>query len=328
MQACIYETYGSADVVKLADVTMPDVAVDDVRVRVHAASVTTADWRFRAAAFPRGFGLIGRLMLGLARPRNPILGMDFSGVVEATGKNVSRFRVGDPVFGSTSPNRRGAHAEYLTVRESDAVVRKPNWLDHELAAAIPFGGNSALAFLHDFGRIRAGQHVLVVGASGGVGVWAVQLARHFGAKVTGVCSAANVELVRSLGAHRVIDYTAEAIGESGETYDLVLDTVRGTSFAACRNVLTERGTYLPVDSGIREVVQSALTAWSSGKRVKWAVSQNTREGLERLLGLIEAGACKPVIDGVYAMSEIAEAHRRVEGRHKRGSVVVRMPTMG
>ncbi|MBS2017416.1 MAG: NAD(P)-dependent alcohol dehydrogenase [Deltaproteobacteria bacterium] len=325
MQACIYEAYGAADVVRLAEVATPEVARDDeVLVRVHATSVTTADWRFRAAVFPRGFRLLGRMMVGLFRPRNPILGMDFSGVVQATGPAVSRFRVGDAVFGSTSAMRRGAHAEYVTVRESDAVVRKPRWLAHELAAAIPFGGNSALAFVRDFGQVRAGANVLVIGASGGVGVWAVQLARHFGARVTGVCSTRNVELVRSLGAHRVLDYTAEPFVESGERYDLVLDTVGGTTFGECREVLSERGVYLPIDAGLREIAQAALTRFGSGQRVRWAVSQNTREGLETLLPLIESGAAKPVIDGVHPMSAIAEAHRRVEGRHKRGSVVVTM----
>jgi len=322
MQACIYEQYGTADVVRLGEVKTPEIKADEVLVRVHATSVTTADWRFRALAFPRLFWLPGRLMLGLLRPRNTVLGMDFSGVVEAAGKSVTRFRAGDRVFGAASPFRRGAHAEYVAVQESGAILHKPAGLTDDEAAAIPFGANAALAFLRDFAGVRPGQRVLVVGASGGVGVWAVQLARHFGAEVTGVCSARNVELVRSLGAHHVVDYTSGAFAQNGETYDLIFDTVGVTTFAGCKNALSEKGTYLPLNSGLREIVQSILTSRSAGKKVKYAVSQNTREDLEVLVGLIEAGVLKPVVDRVYPMEQIADAHRHVEGRHKRGSVIV------
>jgi len=321
MQACIYQEYGPADVVKLGEAMRPEPKADEVLVRVHAASVTTADWRFRASAFPGVFWLPGRLMLGLLRPRNAILGMDFSGVVEATGESVTRFRVGDRVFGSAS---RGAHAEYVAVPASGAILHKPACLSDEEAAAIPFGANAALAFLRDFAKVEAGQRVLVVGASGGVGVWAVQLARHFGAQVTGACSARNVELVRSLGAHRVVDYTSEPLVRKGDAYDLVFDTVGVTTFAGCKDALSEQGVYLPLNSWLRQWAQALLTSWSKGKRVKAGISRNTREGLELIAGLIESGAVRPVIDHVYPMQEITDAHRRVEGRHKRGSVIVTM----
>jgi NADPH:quinone reductase-like Zn-dependent oxidoreductase len=324
MQACIYKEYGPADVVTLGEVAKPVVKADEVLVRVHAASVTTADWRFRAAAFPRGFKLAGRLMLGLFRPRNPVLGMDFSGTVAAVGKNVTRFRVGERVFGATSPMRRGAHAEYLTVKESGAIISKPASLTDQEAASIPFGANSALAFLRDFGRLQPGQRVLIVGASGGVGTWAVQLARHLGAEVTAVCSARNLELVRSLGAHHVVDYASGAIAEAGQQYDLIFDTVGVTTFAGCKGALTEKGVYLPLNSGLREIGQALFTSRSRGKRVKYAVSSNTREGLETIVKLIEAGVLKSVVDQVYPMAQIADAHRHVEGRHKRGSVVLTM----
>jgi NADPH:quinone reductase-like Zn-dependent oxidoreductase len=322
MQACIYEEYGSADVVRVGEVERPEVKADEVLVRVHATSVTTADWRFRASAFPRGFWLAGRLMVGVLRPRNRILGMDFSGVVESIGGKVARFKVGDRVFGAASATRRGAHAEYVAVQESGAILHKPPSLTDQEAAAIPFGASTALAFLRDFAGVRPGQRVLIVGASGGVGVWAVQLARHFGAEVTGVCSARNVELVRSLGAHHVVDYTAGAFAQSGEAYDLIFDTVGVTTFAGCKDALSEKGTYLPLNSALREIMQSVLTSWSPGKRVKFAISENTREGLELIVSLIEAGVLKPVVDRVYPMEQIAEAHRHVEGRHKRGSVIV------
>jgi NADPH:quinone reductase-like Zn-dependent oxidoreductase len=326
MQACIYEQYGSAEVVTLGEVATPAVKADELLVRVHAASVTTADWRFRAAAFPTGFKLAGRLMLGLLRPRNRVLGMDFAGTVVATGKKVTRFQVGDRVFGATSPMRRGAHAEYLTVKQSAAVIHTPAALTDQQAAAIPFGGSSALAFVRDFGRVRPGQRVLVVGASGAVGSWAVQLARHLGAEVTGVCSAPNLELVRSLGAHRVVDYASGPIARAGDDYDLIFDTIGVTTFAGCQTALAGKGMYLPLNAGLREIGQALRTWRSRGRRVKYAVSSNTRAGLETLVQLIEAGAVRPVVDRVYPMAQIADAHRHVEGRHKRGSVVVTMGT--
>jgi NADPH:quinone reductase-like Zn-dependent oxidoreductase len=324
VQACVYEEYGAPEVVTVRGVETPAAKADEVLVRVRAASVTTADWRFRASVFPGIFWLPGRLMLGLFRPRNAILGMDFSGVVEATGTSVTRFKVGDRVFGATDPFSRGAHAEYVTVKESGAILRTPDRLGDQEAAAVPFGANSALAFIRDVARVQPGQRVLVVGASGGVGSWAVQLARHFGAEVTGVCSSRNVELVRSLGAHHVVDYGAGALTREGETYDVIFDTVGVTTFEGSKHALSARGMYVPLESGLREMAQALLTSWSSGKKVKYAVSKNTREGLELIAGLIDAGHVKPVIDRVYPMAQIADAHRHVEGRHKRGSVIVSM----
>jgi NADPH:quinone reductase-like Zn-dependent oxidoreductase len=321
MQACVYEEYGPAEVVRVDEVTKPAVKDDEVLVRVHAASVTTADWRFRASAFPGIFWLPGRLMLGLARPRNPILGMDFSGVVEETGRAVTRFRPGDRVFGSAT---RGAHAEYVAVRESAAMMHKPEGLTHEQAAAIPFGGNSALAFLRDVAAVQPGQRVLVVGASGGVGVWAVQLAKHFGAEVTGACSTPNVELVRSLGAHRVVDYTSEPLMKKGDDYDLIFDTVGVTTFASCEEALAERGVYVPLNAWVHHWAQALWSSLRNGKRLKAGISSNTVEGLEALVSLIESGAIRPVVDRVYPMEAIAAAHRHVDSRHKRGSVIVSM----
>lgn len=323
MQACIYEEYGTAEVVRVGEVARPRIGARDVLVRVRAAAVTTADWRFRASAFPAGFWLAGRLMLGLFRPRNPVLGMDFSGVVEAVGSRVTRFRVGERVFGSTSANGRGAHAEYVAVRDSDAVVATPAHLSDDDAAAVPFGGNAALAFLRDVAKVRPGQRVLIVGASGSVGSWAVQLARYFGAEVTAVCSAENAGLVRSLGASHVIDYATTPVAERGKNYDLIFDTVGVTRFDSAKHALGDAGVYLPIDTGVREMLQSLFMP-RKGKHMRFAVSQNTREGLSFLLKLIERGAVKPVIDSVYGMNEIAAAHRKVESRHKRGSVIVRI----
>ncbi len=324
MQACMYEQYGSAGVVTVGGVEKPRIEANEVLVRVCAASVTTADWRFRASTFPTVFWPAGRLMLGLFRPRNPVLGTDFSGVVEATGSDVKRFRIGDRVFGATSPLTRGAHAEYVAMPESGAIVHKPSCLTDDEAAAVPFGANSALAFLRDFAKVESGHRVLVMGASGGVGVWAVQLARHLGAEVTGVCSTRNVELVRSLGAHHVVDYSSGPIAPNGETYDVIFDTAGVTTFAGCKAALTARGIYLPLECGLREIVQALLTGWRAGKRLKFAVSESTRDDLEANVALLEAGVLRPVVDHVYPMASIAEAHRHVEGRHKRGSVIVSM----
>jgi NADPH:quinone reductase-like Zn-dependent oxidoreductase len=289
-------------------------------VRVRAAAVTTADWRFRTATFPTGFRLAGRLMVGVSKPRNRILGMDFSGVVAATGNEVTQFRVGDAVFGSTSATRLGAHAEYVTVSQDAAILPKPAFLGDDEAAAIPFGASTALSFLRDVARVEPGQRVLVIGASGNVGVWAVQIARLLGGRVTGVCSARNAELVRSLGAESVVDYAREDL--RGQ-FDVVIDTVGVSSFSAVKPLLARPGTYVPLVGGVREILQALVTRWSD-RRVAFAISEHSREKLAEVLHFVAAGALRPVVDSVYPMSEIARAHAHVEGRHKRGSVVVSM----
>jgi NADPH:quinone reductase-like Zn-dependent oxidoreductase len=291
-------------------------------VRVAAASVTTADWRFRSASFPGGFAVAGRLLVGVFRPRHPVLGMDFAGEVAAVGTGVERFRVGDRVFGSTA---RGAHAEYVTVRAEGAVTSTPSRLCDDEAAAVPFGANCALAFLRDVGSLRAGHRVLIVGASGGVGVWAVQIARHLGAEVIGVASTEDIELVRSLGATRALDYRKQPYLEPGGGYDLIFDTLGATTFAEARSALSAGGTYLPLTAGLREIVQSVTTRFGRGPRVKFAIGGNTRALLEENAALLAAGALRPVVDTVFPMARIVDAHRRVDSRHKRGSVIVRMP---
>jgi NADPH:quinone reductase-like Zn-dependent oxidoreductase len=324
MKACVYEEYGPAEVVSVADVSLPAVADDEVLVRVHASSVTSADWRLRSSDFPAVFWLPGRLWLGLLHPKNKILGMDFAGVVTAIGKSVTRFRVGDRVFGASSPSRLGAHAEYISVAETAAIVHTPPSLNDQEAAAVPFGASCALQFLRDFGKVQPGQRVLIVGASGAVGVWAVQLARHMGAHVTGVCSTANVEFVKSLGAHEVVDYTASGSVAAAGGYDLIFDTIGATTFASCRAALTEHGVYLPLNNGLLEILQAVFTSLRPGKKLKLAISANTRDSLESNVRMIEAGVLRPVVDRTFPMSRIVDAHRRVEGRHKRGTVVITM----
>lgn len=318
MKACIYEEYGSPEVMHLGEVDKPSPKRGEVLVRVHAASVTTADWRFRASSFPGGYWLAGRLLVGLFRPRHAVLGMDFSGVVAEVGPGVTRFRVGDAVFGAAP---RGAHAEYVAMSESGAIVAKPSRISHEEAAAIPFGANSAFAFLRDVAKLDRGQRVLIIGASGGVGTWAVQIARHLGAEVTGSCSTRNVELVRSLGAHHVIDYTkGSSMGEG--TYDVVFDTVGVTTFRQAKTALAPHGVYVPLNAGLGEMLQSVASMFGSGQKLKAGISKNTREGLELVSSLIEAGELRSVVDTVYPAERVVDAHRQVEGRHKRGGVIL------
>jgi NADPH:quinone reductase-like Zn-dependent oxidoreductase len=219
-----------------------------------------------------------------------------------------------------------SYASPWPITEAGAIIHKPASLSHDQAAAIPFGACSALMFLRDFGALKRGQRVLIVGASGGVGVWAVQLARYLGAEVTGACSTKNMELVQSLGAHHVVDSTQGSVFGVG-VYDLIFDTVGVTTFRQAKRALSKNGTYLPLNGGLRTMTQALLTAFSVQK-VKFGISQNTRAGLEVISSLVESKEVRPVVDTVYPMERIADAHRQVEGRHKRGSVIVSMPASG
>jgi NADPH:quinone reductase-like Zn-dependent oxidoreductase len=290
-----------------------------VLVRVRASSVTTADWRLRAAAFPGITWLPGRLMFGVLRPRRPILGGDFAGEVEAVGPAVTRFRPGDQVFGFST---FGAHAELVALPETAAIASIPAGLGFEEAAAVPFGALAALVFLRDFARITPGDRLLVVGASGGVGCYAVQIGRHLGAEVTGVASAANLDFVTALGADHVIDYRSADPFAPGQQYEVVLDTVGATTFTRARAALTAKGRFVPLNIGLGEVVQSLATALRGGQRVAIGVSKDTRADMEEIAALLGRGDLNPVIDRRYPLAQIEEAHRYVESRHRRGSVVL------
>lgn len=319
MKAATYTRYGAPEVVSIADVPRPEPKTGEVLVQVFATSVTTADWRLRAAAFPGILWLPGRLMFGLLAPRTPILGSDFAGRVVSLGPGVTRFKLGDPVFGFVGA---GAHAEYVSVPEDGAITVKPAGLDYDEAAAVPFGALAALVFLRDFAGLTAGQKVLVVGASGGVGAFAVQLAKHFGAEVTGVASTPHIDLVRDLGADHVIDYSQQDFTRGDRRYDVILDTVGVTRFGRVRRVLTSRGRFVPLNFGLRELVAALLAPLRGGQRVVINVSGDKREDLELVANLLQSGKLRPVIDRRFALDEIVEAHRRTEGRHKTGSVVV------
>ncbi|MCB1490289.1 MAG: NAD(P)-dependent alcohol dehydrogenase [Rhodobiaceae bacterium] len=319
MKAAIAETYGPAELIRIGDVPRPAVGDDTVLVEVHAAAVTTADWRIRASAFPAFAWIPGRLMFGLLRPKDPVRGTDFSGRVAEVGSKVTRFSPGDAVFGFSG---RGAHAAFVAVSEGGPISRKPESLSDAEAAAVPFGALAALGFLRDFAKIKAGERVLVGGASGGVGVFLVQLAKHFGAHVTGIASTANLGLVRNLGADRVIDYTQTDFAMEDAEYDVVLDTVGAISVSKARRVLAADGRFVPIEFSFAEIAGALIAPLLGRQRVIIGVSGDRQADLDFIGGLLESGAIRPVVDAVFPLEEIIAAHRRVEGRHKRGSVVV------
>ena len=320
MKAAIFRKYGPPEVLKVEEARRPIPKDSEILVRVRVSSVTSGDARIRGFRAPVVFWLPMRLMLGLLGPRNPVAGQEFAGDVAAVGKAVTQFRVGDRVFGMTWLH--GANAEYLTIPANGLVATRPDGLTDAQAAAIPFGALSALAFVRDLGRVRRGQKVLVYGASGCVGVFAIQIAKAFGAEVTGVCGTANMEMVRLLGADKVIDYTAEDFTRRGETYDLILDTIGVTSFRRSRPALTPNGVQLFLAGGLTQIIQMLWTSLGRGKRVVFGSPRNTRLDLLTIKALVEAGTISPFIDRAYRLDEIVEAHRYVDTGRKKGSVII------
>jgi NADPH:quinone reductase-like Zn-dependent oxidoreductase len=275
---------------------------------------------------PLPLWLPARMYFGFSKPRINILGNEFAGQVEAVGKDVTRFKEGDAVFGSRG-QRMGTYAEYLCVPENGLVATKPSNMSYEEAATVPGGGVTALSLLRKV-NIRSGQKVLINGASGGIGSAALQLARYYGAEVHGVCSTPRMEYVKSLGADRVIDYTKEDFTQNGETYDLIFDVMGRSSFSRCKDSLTPKGIYLLVSFKMKHVFQMLRTKNSSGKKVICALSSEKPEDLVFIKDLVEAGRIKSVIDRCYPLEQIAEAHRYVEAGQKRGSVVISMGDAG
>ena len=323
MKAIVYTEYGPPDVLQLKDVEKPTPKDNEVLIRVYAATVTAGDVNVRGFTFvPPGFGPLPRLMFGLRKPKRTILGTELAGEIEAVGKDVKLFKKGDQVFGIGS-EIFGAYAEYTCRPETGALALKPANMTYDEAAVVPFGAGTALYFLRDMAKIQRGQKVLINGASGGVGTYAVQIARYYGAEVTGVCSIANVELVKSLGADKVIDYTQEDFTQSGETYDIIVDTVVGkTSFSRCKDSLKQNGLYLAVAGGLQEAAQMLWTSIIGGKKVICGSPTERKEDLIFIKGLVEAGKIKAVIDRRYPLDQTAEAHRYVDQGHKKGNVVI------
>ena len=321
MKAILQERFGPPDVLRLADVDRPEPGVDDVLVRVHAAAINPADWHIL-----RGDPYVARLMgIGFTKPKQPVAGSDAAGVVETVGANVTGLQPGDEVFGFV----RGAFAEYACAAENK-VVPKPASLTFEQAASLPIAATTALRGIRDVGAVQAGQRVLVNGAGGGVGGFAVQIATALGAEVTGVCSTGNVELVRSLGAAHVIDYTAEDFTAGPIRYDVILDNVSSLPLKRLRRVLTPKGTLVLNGGGspghvfgpIGALLEAVVVNPFVSQRLRPLPSKTDRQELLDVTALVEEGKLMPVVDRTYPLAEVAEGLRHVEQGHARGKVVV------
>ncbi len=321
MKTVVQDKYGSPEVLQIVEVEKPVPAANEVLVKVHATTVTATE-----AIFRQGKPYFSRLFTGLTKPKNKTLGEELAGEIVAVGKDVTAYKPGDQVFGTAGPNF-GATAEYICIAENEVLTIKPANLTYEEAAASVDGFLTALPFLRDEGDIQGGQSVLINGASGSVGAAAVQIAKFFGAEVTGVCSAANVELVKSIGADHVIDYTSEDFTRNGQTYDIIFDAVGKTTFSRCKKSLKPNGTFLEAGISIGILRHVLWTSVVGGKRAKFATTglrppQERAKDLLLLKELMEAGTIKPVIDRYYPLEQIVEAHRYVDTGRKKGNVVI------
>ena len=323
MKAIIVTQYGSPEVLQMKEVPKPSPEANEVLIKIHATAVTAADSMMR-----RADPFISRFFLGFKRPKQAIPGTGFAGVIEAVGEDVLNFQIGDAVFGETAFHF-SAHAEYVCVPEAGVLLKKPAEISFEEAAPVCDGALTSMNFLESLGKIQSWQKVLINGASGSLGTAAVQLARSYGAEVTGVCSTANVELVKSLGADHVIDYTREDFTQNGQQYDLIYDTVGKSSFSKCKNVLTENGKYLSPVLKLPLLFQMIRTSLMGKKKALFSATgtlpaEKLRNMLKEVRELMEAGELKSVIDQRFSLAEIVEAHRYVDGGRKRGNVVIQV----
>jgi NADPH:quinone reductase-like Zn-dependent oxidoreductase len=321
MYAYTYTEYGSPDVLNHVELPTPTPKANEVLVRVIATTVSAGDWRARSLTVPAGMGLIARLVFGFNRPRKLVLGTELSGVIESVGANVTTFQTGDAVIGFPGAGF-GAHAEYIVMPADGKIVRKPENLSFEEAAAIPFGATTAYDFLINKGKLRAGERVLINGASGSVGSACVQIAKHFGAEVTGICSASNADLVRDIGADRVIDYNADDFAKEGPRYDMVVDTVGTAPWARARHALVPNGRMLMIAGSTSDMIFGGLKARLRGKRLIGGVASESVDILRKVVDLTVADDFHPVIDRCFDFSQMIAAHTHVDTGHKKGNVVV------
>ncbi|MCI0555865.1 MAG: NAD(P)-dependent alcohol dehydrogenase [Anaerolineae bacterium] len=328
MKAIVYTEYGSPDVLKLTEVAKPTPKDNEILIKVHATSVKIGDiWarNFKAISpsqfsmsFP--FWVLTRLMFGVNKPKINILGAEFAGEVEAGGNKVTLFKKGDPVFGYRGP-AFGANAEYLCMSENGLVAIKPSHMTFAEAATVPYGAMTALNLLRKV-NIQRGQKILINGASGGIGSYAVQLAKHYGAEVTGVCGTPRVALVKALGADHVMDYTQEEFTQNGKTYDVIFDVLSKSSFSRCQNSLTENGIYLLASFKTPQLWQMLATSIRGRKKVICALSSETPADLLHIKELVEAGKIKTIVDKRFPLEQTAEAHRYMEAGQRAGNVVI------
>jgi len=323
MKAILHTQYGPPDLLQFKEVDKPAPKDNEVLIKIYAATVSTGDCNVRNFTFvTKSMRPIAKLMFGIGKPwKERVLGTELAGEVESVGKDVKKFKAGDRVVASTGM-AGGGHAQYACLPEKGAIVIKPDSLSWEEAVAIPFGANTALYFLRDLGKIQAGQELLIIGASESIGSAGVQLAKHFGATVTAVCSGANMEMVKSLGADKVIDYTKENFTKNGKTYDLILDIVGATTFDCCKKSLKPRGVFLQNIMGLADLVRVLWTSITGRKKIKGGVAMENLERMNFTVELATAGKLKAVIDRSYPLERIAEAFKYVEQGHKKGNVVI------
>ena len=321
MRAVIYKKYGSVEVLQIEEIPTPEPAADEILIKIRAASVTTADWRMRSLEMPGAMKILGRLMFGIFEPRNKVLGTDVAGDIVKVGSGISSHKVGDVVFGHIG---KGGHAEYAVAKETSAVIPKPETLAYEDAAALPFGALCALVFLRDFAKLKEGQRILIVGASGNVGVYAVQIAKALGAHATAVASGANADFVERLGADEFVDYKSTDIANLAQRFDVIFDTFGALSFADARKMLTDEGLFLPLNFSLGRAFINLLTGWTRKQKMITAVNGDTSDDLQRLVDLIGQRKLRPVIDQKYDFEEIREAHLHVERRSRKGSIVIQV----
>ncbi|MBV7379601.1 NAD(P)-dependent alcohol dehydrogenase [Maritimibacter dapengensis] len=323
MYAYTYSQYGGPEVVTKTEIEAPKPGKGEVLVRVHATTVSAGDWRARSLTMPRGMGLAGRLVFGIRGPRKQVLGTDMSGVIEAVGEGVTAWSPGDAVIAYPGAGF-GAHAEYIVMPADGKLVAKPANISFDEGAAIPFGATTAYDFLVNKAGIKAGERVLINGASGAVGTAAVQVAKWLGAEVTGVTSGGNAELVRGLGADHVIDYKTRDFTKGGERYDVVIDTVGTAPFKRSRRALRKGGRMVMISGGASDMIFGKLKARLAGMKMISGVASESREVLEVVVRMAAEGKYRPVIDRSYGFDEMQAAHAHVDSGHKVGAVVVRV----